>query len=99
MATEISTGEIFIAADIFYGVGNDEWKSVPADKLFDNMVRDDAVRADIALEWAEIISADFDAYQLFKSQRMINWGGDEIISADLPKALFNGDIRRVEGAA
>jgi hypothetical protein len=97
--TTLTLNEIFIAADIFYGAGDDAWRSVAADKLYNNMVRDDAPRAYIALERAEIINADLAGWKAFETDRTITWENGDVETADLPRALFNGDIRRADVAA
>ena len=94
---KIKIGDIFVAADIFYGGYNFAWKYIPADKLYKKMVAVDAPRAYLALERAEIINADFAAWKEFNENRNIIWENGDIEPADLPAALFNGDIRRPEG--
>ena len=92
---DIKIGEIFVAADIFYGEGNEQkWKSVAPNKLYNKMIATDAPRAYLALERAEIINEDFDKFMAFNNDRNIIWENGDIEPADLPKALFNGDIRR-----
>lgn len=94
---KINIGEIFVAADIFFGPDFDSWKKIPADKLYKLMIADNAPRAYLALERAEIINADFEAWKEFNENRNIIWENGDVEPADLPAALFNGDIRRPEG--
>lgn len=92
---KIAIGEIFVAADIFYGAGNEhKWSNVGADKLYNKMIATNAPRAYLALERAEIINADFDKFMAFNNDRNIIWENGDVEPADLPEALFNGDIRR-----
>ena len=95
----IKIGEVFVAADIFYGPENKSWRKISTATLYNNMIRDDAPRAYIALERAKIIRADLESYQAFQKDRVITWENGDVEPADLPKALFNGDIRRAEVAA
>lgn len=95
----IKIGEVFVMADIFYGPENKSWRKLSASVLYNNMIRDDAPRAYIALERAEIIHVNLESYQAFQKDRVITWENGDVESADLPKALFNGDIRRAEVAA
>lgn len=94
---KIDIGDIFVAADIFYGPDFHGWKRIPADKLYKMMIANDAPRAYLALERAEIINANLEAWKEFAENRNIIWENGDVEPADLPAALFNGDIRRPEG--
>ena len=93
---KISIGTIFTAADIFYGVSDTAWKKIGAEKLYNNMIRDNAPRAYHALERAELINATLELNRQFRHNRTITWENGDVEPADLPEALFNGDVRRVE---
>lgn len=94
---KIAIGEIFVAADIFYGQGNkDKWESVPADKLYSRMIASNAPRAYLALERGEIINGDFENFMAFNNDRNIIWENGDVESADLPTRIFDGTIRRAQ---
>mgnify|MGYP001402277489 CR=1 FL=1 len=94
---KISIGDIFVAADIFYGPDNNFfWKKKPVDQLYRHMMIQSSERFYFALERAEIINADFEAWKEFQENRNIIWENGDVEPADLPAALFNGDIRRPE---
>lgn len=92
---QLNLNQIFISADIFYGAENkDRWESVPADKLYERMVRINCRRFDLALERAEIINASFDSWQAFKNDRTITWENGDVECADIDEAVWGDHIRR-----